>query len=77
MPTGTVKAYDPERGIGHLLPDDGGQEVAVESGALNVSDALERGQRVSYELLREPGAELRAINVVPLRVDGGHDADLL
>ncbi|PGH51000.1 cold-shock protein [Streptomyces sp. Ru87] len=77
-----MKFYDSERGRGLLVPDGGGQELVVDSRALQAGGALEEGQRVSYELMRDSAEDLRAINVVPLRADGsdlagGHGRDLL
>jgi CspA family cold shock protein len=66
MPTGRVKFYDADRGFGYLVPDDNGPDVAVDSSALNVSERLEKNQHVSYELTKDSGGDLRAINVVPM-----------
>ena len=46
---GTVKFYDPGRGFGFVVPDDGGAEVFVHESALSRSglDDLQAGQRVS------------------------------
>ena len=46
---GTVKFYDPARGFGFVVPDDGGAEVFVHQSALSRSglDDLQAGQRVS------------------------------
>ena len=46
---GTVKFYDPVRGFGFVVPDDGSREVFVHMSALDRSglDDLEPGQRVS------------------------------
>jgi CspA family cold shock protein len=65
MPTGKVKYYDTDRGFGYIVPDDGGPDVSVDSSALNVSVALEKNQHVWYELTRDSGGDLRALNVVP------------
>ncbi|WP_069816514.1 cold-shock protein [Streptomyces sp. TP-A0874] len=66
MPTARVKYYDADRGFGYLTPDDGSPDVVLDDTALNVTDSLDAGQHVSYELTRGSGGELRAINVVPL-----------
>ena len=46
---GTVKFYDPARGYGVVVPDDGGREVFAHMSALSRSglDGLQPGQRVS------------------------------
>lgn len=46
---GTVKFYDPAKGYGFILPDDGGREVFVHMSTLSRSglDGLLPGQRVS------------------------------
>ncbi|MEU6082825.1 cold shock domain-containing protein [Streptomyces sp. NPDC047108] len=66
MPTGTVKFYDADRGFGYLVPDDGSPDVAVDETALNVIANLTKDQHVSYELTKDAGGDLRALNVVPL-----------
>ena len=45
----TVKFYDPVRGFGFVVPDDGGTEVFAHGSALSRSglDDLQPGQRVS------------------------------
>src|ERR1700681_3024295 len=51
VPTGKVKWYDSEKGIGFLARDDGG-EVFVHSSALpSGTTALAKGQRVEFGIV--------------------------
>jgi len=56
MPTGTVKWFNGQKGYGFIQPDDGGADIfvhvsAVERAGLN---ALNEGQKLTYELERDP-----------------------
>ncbi len=54
MPTGIVKWFNPTKGFGFIVPDEGGNEVFVHistverAGLTNLND----GQRVEYELVQ-------------------------
>ncbi len=50
--TGTVKFFTDIKGFGFILPDNGGAEVFVHKANLfRGIFKLDRGQRVSYELI--------------------------
>jgi len=53
---GTVKWYDPEKGYGFIMPDDGGKDIFVHSSALRRSnlDSLPDDSRVMVEVRQMP-----------------------
>jgi len=56
MPTGTVKWFNGTKGYGFIQPDDGSADVFVHISAVEragMSD-LREGQKLSYELERDP-----------------------
>ncbi len=68
MPTGTVKWFNPTKGYGFIVPDDGGQDVYVNISAVEQAGmgTLNEGQKISYELATEGGrtsaANLKAVD---------------
>jgi len=52
MATGTVKWFNPTKGFGFIVPEDGGKDVFVHISALQTAGlkSLDEGQKVSYEL---------------------------
>jgi cold shock protein len=56
MPTGTVKWFDATKGYGFIQPKDGSPDVFVHVSAVERAgmDTLQEGQKVSYELQRDP-----------------------
>lgn len=57
MITGTVKWFNPNKGYGFIIPEDGSSDVfvhisAVEKAGLNT---LNEGQKLSYELATNKG----------------------
>lgn len=70
MANGTVKSFDPEKGKGIILPEDGSDEVAVDMQA--VEDAhlytLIEGERVSYDV-DTPKVETTSPKAGNLRAD--------
>jgi cold shock protein len=56
MPTGTVKWFDAQKGYGFIRPEDGAGDVFVHASAVERAgmDALREGQRVAYEVQRDP-----------------------
>ena len=56
MPTGTVKWFNATKGYGFIQPEDGSPDVFVHVSAVERAgmDTLQEGQKVSYELQRDP-----------------------
>ncbi len=56
MATGTVKWFNATKGYGFIQPDDGGADVFVHISAVEQSGmgALNEGQKLSFELQRDP-----------------------
>lgn len=62
--TGTVTRWNADRAFGFIAPDEGGDEVFVHISGVIEGRALQKGQRVSFEI--DPGPKgLRAKNVCP------------
>ena len=57
MPTGTVKWFNPVKGFGFIVPDDGGSDVFVHVTAVEQAglDGLQENQKVEYELVDNRG----------------------
>lgn len=67
MATGHVARFDPRRGYGFLIPDDGGEDVFVHQNNINMEGFryLKPGEQVRYELeVSEKG--LKAVDVALL-----------
>ncbi len=56
MSTGTVKWFNPTKGFGFIQPEDGSKDVFVHISDVERSgmSTLNEGQRVSFELSRDP-----------------------
>jgi len=64
LPTGVVARFDPRRGYGFVIPDDGGEDVFVHQNNIQMDGFryLKPGEHVSYELeVGEKG--LKAVQV--------------
>jgi CspA family cold shock protein len=57
MATGTVKWFNPTKGFGFIVPDQGGADVFVHITAVQAAGLtqLNEGQKVSYEVSMERG----------------------
>jgi cold shock protein len=57
MAIGTVKWFNPTKGYGFIVPQDGGKDVFVHITAVQAAGltGLNDGQRVSYEVQMERG----------------------
>ncbi len=54
MPTGIVKWFNPSKGFGFIVPDEGGNDVFIHISAVERAGltSLNEGQRVEYELVQ-------------------------
>ncbi len=66
--TGTVKWFNPTKGFGFIVPDDGGKDVFVHMSAVTAAGlgTLNEGQKVSFDLQENRG-KMAAAN---LKVSG-------
>ncbi|MCB0375838.1 MAG: cold-shock protein [Rhodospirillales bacterium] len=57
MATGTVKWFNPTKGFGFIVPDEGGNDVFVHITAVEQAGmkTLTEGQKISYELTQDKG----------------------
>jgi CspA family cold shock protein len=65
MPTGTVKWFNPAKGFGFIMPDDGSKDVFVHISAVERSGlgSLREGQKVSFDLERGQQGKVSAVNL--------------
>ena len=50
MPTGTVKFFNDDKGVGYITPENGGADVFVHVSDLQRGGSLREGEKVSYEV---------------------------
>ncbi len=64
MATGTVKWFNPTKGFGFIVPEDGSKDVFVHISAVERAGmkTLNEGQRVSFEVATERGKQA-AVNL--------------
>ena len=62
MPTGTVKWFNPTKGFGFIVPDEGGNDVFVHISAVEKAGwrTLNEGQKIAYELQTDKGKTFAA-----------------
>lgn len=65
MITGTVKWFNPAKGYGFIVPDDGSKDAFVHISAVERAgmSTLTEGQRVTYELQRGQNGKTSAENI--------------
>ncbi len=65
MPIGTVKWFNPAKGFGFIMPDDGSKDVFVHISAVERSGlgSLREGQKVSFDLERGQQGKVSAVNL--------------
>jgi CspA family cold shock protein len=65
MPTGTVKWFNPAKGFGFIMPEDGSKDVFVHISAVERSGlgSLREGQKLSYDLERGQQGKVSAVNL--------------
>ncbi|GAA0599338.1 cold-shock protein [Craurococcus roseus] len=67
MAIGTVKWFNPTKGFGFIVPQDGGKDVFVHITAVQKAglQSLDENQKVSYDVVQERG-KAAAANLKPL-----------
>ncbi len=55
MRIGTVKWFNPARGVGFIQPEDGGEDVFVHVSAVDQAGmrGLNEGQKISFEMIAD------------------------
>ncbi len=68
LPTGVVKWFNPTKGFGFIVPDEGGNDVFVHASTVERAGlhSLNEGQKVEYELVPSRDGKFAAENLVVL-----------
>lgn len=66
MTSGSVKWFDPLKGIGFIQPEDGSKDIFVDQKMLKKVGlkSLHEGQKVQYQITHGPGGRTLAENIV-------------
>jgi cold shock protein len=66
MSRGTVKWFNPTKGYGFIIPEDGSKDVFVHITAVQRAGlaSLSEGQKVQFELTRGQNGKMAATNLV-------------
>jgi cold shock protein len=64
MASGTVKWFNPTKGYGFIIPEDGEKDIFVHITAVMTAglQGLTEGQKVNYEVAEEPKG-LKAVDI--------------
>lgn len=59
MATGTVKWFNPTKGYGFIMPEEGGKDIFVHVSAVQAAglSGLDDGQKVNYEVVEDKGRQ--------------------
>ena len=59
MSSGTVKWFNPTKGFGFIVPDNGGKDVFVHISAVQATgmNGLDEGQKVEFDIEENRGKE--------------------
>lgn len=65
LATGTVKWFNPTKGYGFIMPDDGTKDVFVHVTAVQRAGAhsLNEGQKLDYEVAQSDQGRVSAVNL--------------
>jgi cold shock protein len=65
MTVGTIKWFNPQKGFGFILPEDGGADVFVHISAVEQAGlaTLSEGQKVSFDVGADRRGKTSAINL--------------
>ncbi len=68
MPTGVVKWFNPAKGFGFIVPDEGGNDVFVHISTVKRAGlhSLDDGQKVGYEPVPSRDGKFAAESLVVL-----------
>jgi CspA family cold shock protein len=68
MATGTVKWFNPTKGFGFIVPDNGSEDAFVHISAVEQArlSSLDEGQKVEFELRPGRNGRLAATEIKPV-----------